>query len=223
MKRKLTRLFSVFISLGLSCSCAVQAAETTTDSQVKPIENVSVQLQRELDHLTQLRASYQQRVLDQKNVEIMQGSGVVMLKRPSMLRWQQTVPDETLLVSNGDKTYFFDTFAEQVTILNSKHLINSTPFALLTSDDPQLWQAYQVTISNGTYAIVPKQLGESQVERLELTFKNHLLSSMRVFDTTGQVSAYEFSEQQVDKPILDAEFSFVIPDGALVDDQSQGE
>ena len=185
--------------------------------------SVSNALKEQLAQLNNLQANYQQQVFDNAGNKVMAGEGLVKLKRPEKLFWQQTSPDQTLLISNGEKTYYFDEFAEQVTILNSKKLINSTPFALLTSNDSELWQSYYVLFEDGKYLITPINKGESQVERLQLSFAENLLTTMEVFDNTGQTSVYKFSEQKVNQAVNDTVFKFEIPAGVFVDDQTQGE
>ena len=185
--------------------------------------SVSNALKEQLAQLNNLQANYQQQVFDNAGNKVMAGEGLVKLKRPEKLFWQQTSPDQTLLISNGENTYYFDEFAEQVTILNSKKLINSTPFALLTSNDSELWQSYHVLFEDGKYLITPINKGESQVERLQLSFAENLLTTMEVFDNTGQTSVYKFSEQKINQAVNDTVFKFEIPAGVFVDDQTQGE
>lgn len=100
-------------------------------------------LQDKLSTLKSFKAQFKQNVTDGEGQLVMQGQGNIALQQPLMIRWQQTNPDDTLFVSNGDKTYYFDSFAEQVTIMKTSGLIDSTPFILLTSKDPAQWEKIQ--------------------------------------------------------------------------------
>ncbi|WP_372763434.1 outer membrane lipoprotein chaperone LolA, partial [Pseudoalteromonas sp.] len=126
-------------------------------------------LQDQLATLTSFKAQFVQQVTDKQGQAVMQGEGTLALQQPMMIRWQQTNPDDTLFVSNGDKTYYFDSFAEQVTIMNTHSLIDSTPFVLLTSKDPAQWQKYAVLATNNGFSVTPNEGIESQVEQLDIT------------------------------------------------------
>lgn len=227
MIKKLPYVFAFgFACCTLNVSAATEnlnKAQQVSHKAAFKLTKAQTELKTRLTLLENLQADFSQKVFDNTGAEIMQGAGVLKINRPEKLYWKQTSPDETLLVSDGTKTFFYDEFAEQVTILNSKQLIDNTPFALLTSSDDNLWLNYSVNNNENMFVITPNTDGQSQVERLELTFSNELLESMKVFDNTGQTSVYVFSKQQVNQPIDDAFFKFIIPADVLVDDQSQGE
>ena len=187
-------------------------------------ENDSEALQQKLQSIKSFKAEFSQRVTDGQGELIMQGKGDIALKQPMMIRWQQASPDDTLFVSNGDKTYYFDSFAEQVTIMDTHSLIDSTPFVLLTSKDPAQWQKYQVTATDNGYSVTPNQGVESQVEQLDIVFaaKQQGLAKLMVKDNSGQSSLFTFSDAIVNESLASSTFEFTIPEGVEVDDQSQG-
>ncbi|KPV95491.1 Outer-membrane lipoprotein carrier protein precursor [Pseudoalteromonas sp. P1-9] len=221
MTKKITLIVASVLAMSTASVTAVHAQTETTQHVVD--SKAQSELKTRLTQLNNLQADFSQTVIDNTGSEIMQGTGLLKIKRPEKLYWKQTSPDETVLVSDGTKTYYYDEFAEQVTILDSKKLIDNTPFALLTSADESLWQNYAVTHADNAFVITPTNQGQSQVERLELKFDADALRSMTVFDNTGQTSVYVFSKQQVNQTIDDAYFQFTIPADVLVDDQSQGE
>jgi len=142
-----------------------------------------------------------------------------------MIRWQQTNPDDTLFVSNGDKTYYFDSFAEQVTIMKTSSLIDSTPFVLLTSKDPAQWEKYSVLATNTGFSVTPNKGVESQVEQLDIAFAGNEqgLAKLVVTDNSGQLSSFTFNNAQVNTPLDKSTFEFTPPEGVEIDDQSNGE
>lgn len=227
MIKKLPYVFAFgFACCTLNVNAATESlneAQQASNKTAFKLTKAQTELKTRLTLLENLQADFSQKVFDNTGAEIMQGAGVLKINRPEKLYWKQTSPDETLLVSDGTKTFYYDEFAEQVTILNSKQLIDNTPFALLTSSDDNLWHNYSVNNAENVFVITPNTDGQSQVERLELTFSDDLLTSMKVFDNTGQTSVYVFSKQQLNQPIDDAFFKFTIPADVLVDDQSQGE
>ena len=182
-------------------------------------------LQQQLAAIKSFKAEFSQQVTDSQGEAIMQGEGNIALQQPMMIRWQQQSPDDTLFVSNGDKTYYFDSFAEQVTIMNTHSLIDSTPFVLLTSKDPEQWAKYQVVATDAGFSVTPNKGVESQVEKLDISFnaQEQGLASLTVLDTSGQQSLFTFKEAKVNEELATQTFEFTIPEGVEIDDQSQGD
>lgn len=202
--------------LALIMSCLLSGQSFADDSEA---------LQQQLAAIKSFKAEFSQQVTDSQDEVIMQGEGNIALQQPMMIRWQQQSPDDTLFVSNGDKTYYFDSFAEQVTIMNTHSLIDSTPFVLLTSKDPEQWAKYQVVATDAGFSVTPNKGVESQVEKLDISFnaKEQGLASLTVLDTSGQQSLFTFKDAKVNEALATQTFEFTIPEGVEVDDQSQGD
>ncbi|RJF36591.1 outer membrane lipoprotein periplasmic chaperone LolA [Pseudoalteromonas gelatinilytica] len=202
--------------LALIVGCLLSGQSFADDSEA---------LQQQLATIKSFKAQFSQQVTDSQGEAIMQGEGNIALQQPMMIRWQQQSPDDTLFVSNGDKTYYFDSFAEQVTIMNTHSLIDSTPFVLLTSKDPEQWAKYQVVATDAGFSVTPNKGVESQVEKLDIRFnaKEQGLASLTVLDTSGQQSLFTFKDAKVNEALAAQTFEFTIPEGVEVDDQSQGD
>ena len=202
--------------LALIMGCLLSGQSFADDSEA---------LQQQLAAIKSFKAEFSQQVTDSQGEAIMQGEGNIALQQPMMIRWQQQSPDDTLFVSNGDKTYYFDSFAEQVTIMNTHSLIDSTPFVLLTSKDPEQWAKYQVVATDAGFSVTPNKGVESQVEKLDISFnaQEQGLASLTVLDTSGQQSLFTFKEAKVNEALATQTFEFTIPEGVEVDDQSQGD
>ncbi|MDP2634733.1 MULTISPECIES: outer membrane lipoprotein chaperone LolA [unclassified Pseudoalteromonas] len=202
--------------LAVAISCVLSTTAIASDSQA---------LQDKLAELKSFQAQFVQQVNDDQGESIMQGKGNIALQQPMMIRWQQASPDDTLFISNGDKTYYFDSFAEQVTIMNTNSLIDSTPFVLLTSKDPAQWQKYQVKATEAGFSVTPNKGIESQVEQLDIVFAQDQtgLEKLLVKDSSGQSSTFTFSDTKVNEQLANETFEFTIPENVEIDDQSQGE
>lgn len=202
--------------LAVAISCVLSTTAIAGDSQA---------LQDKLAELKSFQAQFVQQVNDDQGESIMQGKGNIALQQPMMIRWQQASPDDTLFISNGDKTYYFDSFAEQVTIMNTNSLIDSTPFVLLTSKDPAQWQKYQVKATEAGFSVTPNKGIESQVEQLDIVFAQDQtgLEKLLVKDSSGQSSTFTFSDTKVNEQLANETFEFTIPENVEIDDQSQGE
>lgn len=200
----------------------VAQAQSETQTHVQATEQKQA-LKALIAQYDDMTANFSFTVVDEDKHTLQQGAGFFQLKKPSKLKWQQQTPDNTLLVSNGDKTYFYDDFAEQVTILNSSELIKNTPFILLTTDNDALWQNYNVEKTTTGFLLTPVESLKQQIERLALTFNNEQLVGMAISDVSGQTSVYQFNNTKVNQKLDDVLFNFTIPDGVMVDDQSQSE
>ena len=187
------------------------------------LADAKLDLQKELSKLTSFDAHFKQTVFDEQKQPLQHAKGQLQLQQPNQMRWQQ---EDTLLVSHGEKTYFFDAFAEQVTIMNTESLIDSTPFVLLTHhQDKSLWNNYNVTAVNGSYELTPALGQQSQVEKLTLVFDGNGLGfkTILILDSTGQQTQFDFEQNKVNTPLDASLFQFTIPEGVAVDDQSKGE
>ncbi|MBE0364158.1 outer membrane lipoprotein carrier protein [Pseudoalteromonas ulvae UL12] len=183
-------------------------------------------LQQHLRQITSFDAQFSQVVTDEQNNTLQEAKGSLQLQQPNQLRWQQTAPEETLLITSGAQTYYFDSFAEQVTIMDTQSLINSTPFVLLTHhQDEQLWLNYSVVENKGVFELTPIEDEQSQVKRLDIVFDKQAQGFARIsiLDATGQQTQFTFKDSKLNQPLQSSLFEFVLPEGVAVDDQTQGE
>ncbi|TMP42196.1 outer membrane lipoprotein carrier protein LolA [Pseudoalteromonas citrea] len=181
-------------------------------------------LKAKLALMNSFEAKFSQQVKDEQGELLQSGQGTIALAHPLKIRWEQVSPDETLFVSDGEKTFYFDAFSEQVTVMKTNGLIDTTPFILLTTRDSAQWEKYQISNIAQGYRITPKPGIDSQVEILDIAFnKAQNLSAIKVTDLSGQVSSFTFKDSRVNGKLAGSLFSFNIPEGVVVDDQTQGE
>ncbi|MBQ4838591.1 MULTISPECIES: outer membrane lipoprotein chaperone LolA [Pseudoalteromonas] len=205
---------TIALVLGLSCGFVSQSFANEAES-----------LKLKLRSLNTFEASFTQKVKDEEGTLLQDGTGNIALKYPSKIRWQQLEPDETLLVSDGNKTFYFDSFAEQVTVMNTAGLIDTTPFILLTTQDKAQWEKYDVSKTTVGYRISPKPNVESQVELLDIVFASAgvAIDSLSIKDASGQTSTFKFSNAKTNIELDDKSFTFKIPHGVVIDDQTASE
>jgi len=226
-------LTSVLLICSLSAFGAAQANVVdvaTLDDNTKNETKQAVSSSDGVDHKAQLKtlikqmssfkATFSQSVKDVDGALLMEGQGQVLLAHPAKLRWHAVTPDENLMVSDGKTLWIHNTDLEQVTIINAKDAIDSSPFALLTSDDNHLWQQYYVTKVAENYVIAPMQI-QGQVKQLLVSLVEGRFSLLEIEDVSGQKSQFRFKDTQVNKPVDMTLFNFTLPDGVDVDDQRQ--
>lgn len=182
------------------------------------------ELKLKLSNVKTFVAEFNQIVKDEQGITVTEGKGNLYLESPLRMRWEQQQPDETLFVSDGTKGFYFDSFAEQVTIMDSTKLIEQTPFILLTSNEDKNWSNYTVEKDQSSYVIKPINVDGQQVEKLRLQFSPQgSLALVALTDVSGQTSSYTFSNATTNNPISETQFQFDIPEGVFIDDQTKSE
>jgi len=169
----------------------------------------------------QFSADFTQKVIDDEQKLLQESSGSLTVKKPNLVHWQTTQPEETLLISDGKSLWFYDPFIEQATAYSVNASIANTPVLLLTSTDESLWEKYSVTQRDHNSYLIHSNDKNSQVETLELTFSDNssLLSSFTILDATGQLSIITLMNVDSSTHINESFFTFEVPEGVFLDDQ----
>lgn len=202
-------LIKAFIALGIIVSST--HVHATND---KP------ELRALLAKINTLQASFTQVVNDNAGVALQTSSGNLILQQPDRVYWQVLVPDETLLIANGERVYYVDEFVEQVSIFSQRDMVANNPLMLLTSSDDQVWKKFTVTFQNKDYVVTPVA-SDGQIIQLTLRFVNNELNQFTLLDNQGQVSQFSLNGTVLNMPLPVNQFSYTIPDGFSVDDQTQ--
>jgi outer membrane lipoprotein carrier protein len=160
---------------------------------------------------------------------LQQGTGTLAISKPNLVNWKTITPDETLIVSDGNTLWFYDPFIEQASAFSLAKSIHNTPILLLTSDEPQLWQQYNVIeqsdiVESGSRFVVMPKDESSQIKKLTLSFNetnsNDIeLSEFSFQDATGQISQISLSNfNSTVKPDASL-FTFSLPEGVRLEDK----
>ncbi|MEY8199882.1 MAG: outer membrane lipoprotein chaperone LolA [Colwellia sp.] len=194
-----------------------------------PSSEAKEHLMAKLATLAFFSADFSQKILDTQGEVLQQGSGTLAISKPNLVNWKTITPDETLIVSDGNTLWFYDPFIEQASAYSLAKSIHNTPILLLTSDEPQLWQEYNVIEHNDVvesglrFVVMPKD-ENSQIKKLTLSFtetENNAvqLNEFSFQDATGQVSQISLSKfNRETKPVATL-FSFSLPEGVRLEDK----
>lgn len=205
----LRSIFAVVLLSG-SVLASVSAMAQTTE-QV---------LQRKLATIKTFSASFEQQVFDVQKQLLQQGKGQLMIKQPAMFRFETTEPEPNLFIGDGKTLWFYNEPLEQLTIFDAENEVNRTPFVLLTSTKPELWQQYEVTQQGELFIIRSKDV-DSAVKQLTLSFSGNALSKMQVLDMNQQLSEFNFTLVQLNVALDASMFNFIPPEHTDIDDQRQ--
>ncbi|USD64379.1 outer membrane lipoprotein chaperone LolA [Vibrio sp. SCSIO 43136] len=163
-------------------------------------------------------AEFEQVVTSPEGEVIQQAEGSVEISRPNKFRWETVVPDETLLVSDGQSLWYFDPFVEQVSIYNQSAATEQTPFVLLTRNQASDWDNYNVVQEGNHFTLTPVSQSTTQgVFTIKIDGKGQV-EGFEVVEQDGQTSQFNFSQLKLVRP-KDSRFEFVPPVGVEVNDE----
>ncbi|QHB17768.1 outer membrane lipoprotein chaperone LolA [Mannheimia pernigra] len=176
------------------------------------------ELQRRLMQVSQYSADFDQVVRSSKGKEIQKGKGKFQVKRPNLFRMETKSPQENLIVSDGENLWFYDPFVSQVTVNNVQDAVNNTPFVLLTSNDKNHWEQYDVTQNADTFVLKPKS-NKSNLKQFDVRIeKSGLLKGFSTIERDGQSNLYVL--RNITTGGVSSElFKFRVPKEAELDDQ----
>ncbi|GEA10923.1 outer membrane lipoprotein chaperone LolA [Alteromonas sp. KUL49] len=213
----------LFISAAMVSTCAVAQVSNITDTQSAVVaDNVAKDaLKVSLQKISQFSSEFVQIVSDYEGNIVHEAQGIIAMSRPNKFRWETTFPDEALVIADGETVYSIDSFVEQVTLLDQSTTIADNPIVLLTSNDSDVWDKFDVTTIAGdseAYYVLP-QNQNGQIKGLTIAFSiEGDLSSIVMLDAQQQQSAISFNSEnnRIVSPDL---FSVEIPEHYIVDDQ----
>lgn len=206
---KIIKIVTLFTLLGsFICSFSLLA---------EPAETELRKLLADYDGFT---ADFNQQVKDTKDHLLHSASGKLVFKQPGKFIWQINEPEEEILISNGKTLWWFNPFLEQVSIFDAKDAVSTTPFALLVSQNDEVWNKFTITELESGFMIKPKDENDSQVSQLAVYFDEFLLNEIVITDRTQQTSSYILKNQAFNKS-LSVGFDFEIPEDIEIDDQRQ--
>lgn len=180
--------------------------------------NPQAALQQKLAGLQQFQANFNQQVTDAQGELLQTTQGKLYLQRPGQLHWQVLPPNETTLIADGQTLWHIDPFVEQVVAMDQQAAVQHNPVVLLTSQQPELWQQYQIS-QQGEQFTISNDDPQSQIRQLSLQFNGNTLVGLQMLDAQQQLSSLSFSQVQQNQPLDAALFQFSLPAGFELDDQ----
>jgi len=179
-------------------------------------------LDKYVDGLTTLRASFTQSVKDARGKEVDSSSGTLVVSRPGKFRWEiqpKSGGAGQLLVADGKNVWFFDRDLEQVTVKPVDTALSSTP-AMLLSGAGDLRESFVLT-SAGTrdgldWVLVEPRKGEADFRRALFGFSKGSLQRMIIDDRLGQTATINLQSVTRNAKVAPDEVSFTPPAGADV-------
>ena len=207
-------------SISLATVTHVGASEEVVAKSVNalPVDDTKQQLRMLLQNFTSFEANFSQSISDEEGEELQQSAGIIVLSAPNKLRWETSVPDETLLIADGQSVWNIDPFVEQVTVLKQSAVTANNPLMLLVSDDLSQWDLVTVRKIDDVF-IIESLDDTANIARLDVTFTDATLSRLVSYDRQLQKSLLIFSDVRQNQSVSESHFQFDVPSTFIVDDQ----
>ena len=148
----------------------------------------------------------------------------VTIKRPGRFRWDYEPPNETRIISNGDKVWIYDVELEQVTVRAYQEALGNTPAALLAggaeiSEEFEVSDLGEVNGPLHWVRMVPKG-GDVGFEDIRIGFEDGRLRVMELVDGLGQTTRITMTNGVENETVPDSRFGFTPPDSVDVIDET---
>jgi outer membrane lipoprotein carrier protein len=218
----LTMIASV-MSASTLIAVSTSAMSSTADSAAvaqQGTQNIAAkdELKMKLSKLVSYSANFSQSISDINGKELQRTSGTLTLKTPNMLRWETQLPDETLLIADGNTVWNVDPFVEQVTVMQQESITQNNPLMLLVSDDEKQWNAVTVEKKASRFMVI-SQDENANIISLNIEFNGDQLIRLQSTDRQQQKSLLIFSNIEQNQPVEQLLFSYKIPENYIIDDQ----
>ena len=214
-------IVTLVTSVWLSASFSSTPLFAASDVPVVAAATIAKQeLRQRLATITSLQSTFTQTVTDEENNPIHTSTGNLVLQQPNRVYWQALVPDETVLIANGEQVFYVDDFVEQVSIFDQADMVSDNPLMLLTSTDDNVWEQFTVTQKSDSFEVTPLD-AQGQIQALTLQFTQGELRAFTLLDSQAQRSEFVLSNITMNMPLPVSQFQYEIPAGYSIDDQTQ--
>ncbi len=179
-------------------------------------------LDRYLDGLTALRATFSQLVVDAAGKTLETGEGTLLVRRPGRFRWEYTASNAgpQLLVADGTNLWFYDRELQQATVKPAAAALTATPVMLLSGTTAELRAAFTVVAVGEHDALewvqVTPRSATAEFASVELGFRGGQLVRLVIHDRLNQTDTLTFTNSARGARITDAELRFTPPAGVDV-------
>jgi outer membrane lipoprotein carrier protein len=176
-------------------------------------------LQRFVDHVQTLTATFQQVQKDENGRVLQASSGRLWLSRPGRFRWSYEKPYAQLMVCDGKQLWQYDPDLKQAMVRAAGATLQGTPAQLLT-DREALAQHFTVEGAGSEggaqrLRLLPKA-ADGDFKSVELWLKDGTPVRMTFHDPLGGVSEVTFGEIRTNVHIDAAQFTFAPPKGTEI-------
>jgi outer membrane lipoprotein carrier protein len=225
--------------LGMALGVTLPAAAATAPPAAAPLrDNAPTPLDKYLDNLHTLRASFLQTLADPHGREIDRASGTLIVQRPGKFSWDvhpQPVAGDSaatsakaptaasgagqLMVCDGTNLWFYDRDLQQVTVKPVDTALSATP-AMLLSGAVDVRKSFTISPAGERegldWVLVEPAGAQADFRSALFGFEHGELRRMILEDKLDQTATIIFQKIERNGPVRPAEVSFTPPIGADV-------
>jgi len=204
--------------LTVQCSFSIaQGAQDTTDQTLDDL----------LQNIDTLSAEVLQLIIESDGGVLEESRIQMHIKRPNGFYWETLDPFPELVVTDGATLWNYQPDLEQVVLEDWDSSRSELAAKLLSGDTEGLHEDYAVSSGNDdddqsdVFDLTPIA-SDSVYEVIKIIFIRSELQSIRVSNKNGQRTVWEFQQLQRNPSLDENLFSFDIPDGIEVIDNTSG-
>jgi outer membrane lipoprotein carrier protein len=196
------------------------AAALDVSEIVEKVEATCAQVQ-------DLSAHFQQTATNRTLGQVQEASGLFLLKRPGMMRWEYQKPEARLFVTDGKTLWAYSPTDKQVIVQDVGDALASRVPLTFLAGDCQLRREFEVRAVEhaGTRATPSVKLldlkprrAEAGIARLllEVSLKTYTVEKTTLFDAYGNTTVIAFTNLKLNAGLGDQSFQFTPPAGVTV-------
>ena len=190
-----------------------------------PIDEVIESLQLKYDSVRNFSAEFEHTYAGGVLRSTLVERGTVLIKKPGMMRWSYTTPEEKLFVSDGTTLYSYFPLDRQVIVGHvpvedtaSTSVLFLAGRGNLSEDFTAVYDDIPTAPPNAWMIRLTPLRSNADYERLTLAVDRTSLSitQMIATDFQGAVSTFTFSDLKENEDLPDSLFDFQIPRGTEI-------
>ncbi len=194
-------------------------AAAPTSGAIASVDAGYQRIDRFMQGLTGLEATFKQVLRDSRGQTAEQSSGKLMILRPDRFRWDYAAPHAQQIVSDGKRLWLYDPDLEQVTVRRLDQTLAGTP-AMLLSGSGDLRASFNVErveqASDVFWVVLSPKRPDTDFRRLRLGFRGDALAFMELEDKLNQTTVLEFIGLKRNPGASADQFTFTPPPGTDV-------
>lgn len=189
-------------------------------------ETLAVRLQQAYAAVGSMRTEFTQQLTHKESGSVEKRSGVLLFKKPLLVRWETKKPSPELLIV-GEKA-IWNVFPDEELAYKYSPAIaeDSGGIIKVVTGQARLDQDYDLEDEGKdgdliTVRLYPRQPSQSLVEAaLWIDPSTYLIKKIKVFDFYGNENEIAFTRQETGAAVKDGEFGYSPPKDFLVEDRT---
>ena len=167
-------------------------------------------LQQDLNHFHSMQANFEQIATTPQGQQL-KSQGRMWLTKPNRFRWEVTAPNKQLYVTDGKTLWTYEADLLQATEQPLQLHVSQMPILLLSGQVSQLNKLFTVTqLHPGHYRLIPKQ-ADGMIQSIGLAFDHGVPTQLVIRNSTGQMTAIQFSHVVLNQSLPVGLFHFSPP------------